>query len=214
MTRTHVLLMGHSFVRRLGKQRLDIGIDLERSFVEYCGQINNQPLNFIEELVKFLPNFRQEYLIPDVLVLMLGSNDLCSFPYESAMGLGLRLAAVGKWFLKNGVKRIVFTEVLPRLGDRAFRPCPQFLRHQDGRMKTIGEAEEEFTMRASEFNCIVWFFCKANGECSLLKWRGLHRRMRSQLIDGIHLSGQGMEKLRRSLKRALIVNLQRCGSDN
>ncbi len=169
MSRTHVLFIGHSFVRRLESSKIDIGIDLSRSYIEYCGFVDSKPLNFIEQLVQFLPNFRKMYLIPDVVVLMLGTNDLGSFPQESPMGLALRLAAVGKWFVKKGAKRVIFTEVIPRLGDSAFRPCPQFLQRVDGTTMTTTEAEEKFLARADEFNLIIAFYCKANGECTALR---------------------------------------------
>ncbi len=210
MAMTRICLVGHSFVRRIERQGLDFEIDLSRTTVEYCGYVFGRPLNLIEDLNAFIPQFLQHYALPDVVILFMGTNDLGAHPTYSTMGMALQLAAIGKWFLKKGVQRVIFTEVLPRYGFQAFRPCPQFLWQANLGVVTIQDAERLFARRARAFNAVLKLFCKANPQCVFLRWRGLHGRIQTQLVDGIHLTREGMKKLRKALKRTMIVNLQRC----
>ncbi len=205
-----VLLIGHSFVRRMERQGMDFGLDRTRSEVDFCGYVHGRPLNLIEQLIAFLPTFHVDYRIPDVVIFLLGSNDLASHPSYSPMGLALQLCAIGRWFRRRGVTRIIFTEVLPRFGFGAFRPCPQFLWQAHIGVVTIQDAERLFMRRAIAFNATLKAFCRVSEGCSFLKLQGLHVGVQSLLEDGLHLSVLGRRRLRASLRRAMIVDLHRC----
>ena len=213
LARTHsVLLIGHSFVWRMERKGEGFQLDRTRSEVDFCGYIQGRPLNLIQQLIDYLPQFHEGFELPDVIIFILGSTDLASKPDESPFGLALQLAAVAKWFLRRGTSRVVFTEVLPRFGAQAFRPCPQFLWQAHIDCYTVHQAEMLFQRRAAAFNATLRCFTRACNQCSFMKLRGLHDGIRNQLEDGLHLSIVGCRKLHAALRRAMIVELCRCES--
>ncbi len=66
------------------------------------------------------------YYTTDVLIIVFGHNDLVEEPWMSEKCMAEEMARLGKIALEHSVKRVCFSEVLPRFGDNAFDRHPQF----------------------------------------------------------------------------------------
>ncbi len=189
-----VLIIGHSYVRRMIRNGMDLQLDESRASIVYCGYIDNRPLNTLEQLWNNFDWVINNYEIPDVVVILLGSNDLCE--RLRPVDYSCQIVAIAQEFRSQGTKHVLFPEVLPRYGLNAFRPCPQFL----SRFAIVSakQAERIYMARVLLYNRYVRLACVVNG-FQFVKLRGLHHALRGQLEDGIHLSVQGRRKLRASL---------------
>ncbi len=76
--RKHVLILGHSYVRCMEQANINFNLAHD-TFVYFCGMIRNSPLNLIQDLVNNADWIFQTYPTPDIVVLVLGTNDLMYF---------------------------------------------------------------------------------------------------------------------------------------
>ncbi len=203
-----VLIIGHSFVRRMIQHNMDFSLDTTRASITLCGHIANRPLVTIEQLWNDFQWVLNNYGVPDVAVIFLGSNDLCN--RLRPVDYSCQIVAVAQEFKSMGTKQVLFPEVLPRYGLNAFNACPQFLTTFD--IVSEKDAEKIYYHRVLKFNRYVKLSCAVPG-FRFVRMRGLHRGLRAYLDDGIHLSAKGRKKMRASLRREIIVALLRCSGN-
>ncbi len=58
-------------------ERLNIGFNLQRAQVSFCGYIGSRPLNLIAEVAYSFHWMLHTYPLPNIVFIILGSNDLC-----------------------------------------------------------------------------------------------------------------------------------------
>ncbi len=76
----HVLLIGHSFLRRLDMPPEGFDLNYGLTGIEWCEYIRNTPLNTVDQLEMDLDVLHQNFVRPDLVIIVLGTNDLCSKP--------------------------------------------------------------------------------------------------------------------------------------
>ncbi len=205
----HVLLMGHSFVRRLqrdGVQENDLR--LYKSKVSWVGQypspLGYMPLNLISDVVK---NFHEIMLFQgdvDVVYLFLGTNDLVWFWEETPEEIADWLYALArKFFSHYSVKRVVFMECLLRFGNRSFGRARYALYDQN--ICSLYQIEGWFAARMHAFNNRLKYWARFDKRCAFEAMKGFKANTEDWLIDGLHLDWRGRDKLRALLRRSIIV---------
>ena len=80
----------------------------------------------------------------------MGHNDLAEEIWCSERSLAADLLLVGKRALEAGVKRVSFTELLPRFGEQGFDRSPEFLKRY--RCRNFYDADEVYQWRMWEFH--------------------------------------------------------------
>ncbi len=203
----HVLLIGHSFLRRLELPEDGFGMDASRTVISWCEYIRTTPINVMDQLEGDLDVIRTNFVRPDVVILVMGTNDICAKPLASPVDLAWKLIKFGKALLRLGVQRVVLTEVLPRYGPRAFRQCPQFFWFSG--VSTYRDASKVFDLRRKIFNRTLKNWAKRCPGFVFIKWRGLHHRV-YRYMDGLHLNRWGMKKMAKTLRRTMIRELAKC----
>ncbi len=200
-----VLIIGHSFVRRMITANMDFALDNTMASIQFCGHIAGVPLNTIEQLWNNFQWVLTNFQAPDVVMIFLGSNDLCN--RLQPVDYSCQIIAVAQEFKSQGTKQVLFPEVLPRFGLNAFNACPHFLSTFD--IVTEKQAERMYYVRAQRFNYHVKRACVLSG-FTFVKLKGLHVGLRAKLEDGIHLNAVGRRRMRTSLRSAIIVAVLQC----
>ncbi len=201
----HVLIIGHSFVRRMIRNGTMFGLDESRSVVHFCGFLGSRPLNLISQLARQIDWVISTYGLPDVVVFLLGSNDLLNDYSVPPTTLAWRLISIAAEFRRRGTTQVLFTEVLPRYGTPAFRQAPQFFWTPG--VSTVKDAERAFYARAYHFNLALNAYARFKSAYTFVRWKGLHLALKNHLEDGLHLTYSGRLRMAATLRRVLIVAL-------
>ena len=180
-TPVRVLVLGHSFVRRLREH-------LDRLATPPFGL---RPAGHLVRLVglgglQFPCLLRQLWAVCepgyDLVLLDFGTNDLaagCSAELRAD-----RVVAVAETMLAiYGVKRVVVLEVFPR-ADGRYR-CPP-----------------EFNSEARHFNILIRERLAFSNQIHFHQHKGMVTNWQQYLVDGVHLNGFGMSKYSASVRRA------------
>ncbi len=94
---------------------MDVGFDLKRTMVQYCGHIRNRAINRIIDVSRGVAWVIARYGQVDVIVLMVGSNDLVCCDRDPRE-LAIDLITVARLFLVYGIKRVTIMEVIRGMG--------------------------------------------------------------------------------------------------
>ena len=180
-------LFGHSFVKRLKQRRGSVyEIELQRSTVPIrCFGEGGLSLDRIwKKPGKYLNQLRTAQ--PDVLIIDLGTNDLCSerlSPKEVHASLCELITEFPRWNIEP--EAIVFLPVLPRTGSL-----------RKGQVSLA-----EFNDRADNFNRLLECSCFLEDKW----WVWQHRGLRSPryILDGVHLNQHGMAQYERTLRQVV-----------
>ncbi len=207
--REHVLLMGHSFIRRLQRDGEDFNdLNLRKSKISWVGHtpspLGYLPLNLVSDIIK---NFHEIMLFQgevDVVYLFIGTNDLVWFWEETPEEVADWVYALArKLFNLYGVKRVVFMECLMRFGNRSFGRAKYALRSAN--IRSLYQVEEWFAARMHAFNNRLKYWARSDSRCYFEAMKGFKRDTQDWLIDGLHLDWKGRDKLRALLRRSIIV---------
>ncbi len=171
------------------------------------GHLHGEPINLINQAVFHKQCLREEIGVPPVVVLMLGTNDLCQDVLRRPEEVARDLISLAMFFRNEGVARVMVVEVLPRFGRNAFRRLDPFTWIPG--LYTIPDLEREFQLRVARFNKQLREAVWVNQGLTYLNLTGLHKHIRRWLPDGLHLCPHGRNKLRKALRKAVIVDLLR-----
>ncbi len=189
---------------------MDFHLDNNSTEVAFCGYARHSPLNLIEQIPRNLYWIIQVFGCPDIVVLMMGSNDLVYEFSRSPTELADDLVNVCFMLYVCGVKKVLVPECLPRFEQRGFtRGGFRWLRPPF----SITTLDRRMMGRSRQFNARLQFALANHQPFSFVALKGLRRDPRHMLIDGIHLSMTGMRRLRHVLRRELIVALLKCVTD-
>lgn len=180
-----VVLFGHSFVKRFaGRCKAVVDIELERESI---------PITCLGEgglsLSRMASNHRRYYQLiakanPSILIIDLGTNDLCSRDIEPEALLDSLCAFVRdmkKYAIYPSV--IVFLPVLPRTGN----------------MRPNQVSVDQFNSKAEAFNKLLEGETLREDKWWLWTHRGLkHPRYN---VDGVHLTTQGMTQYGKTIRQ-------------
>lgn len=178
------VLFGHSFVKRLRHQRGYFDIELSRGTysIKCLGEGGLTIGRVLRDPQRYLNQLREAS--PKVLILDLGTNDLCSRE-NSPEAVHVSMCKLVKEFSSWGItpEVVVFLPVLPRTSG----------------MRSYQVSLEEFNERVQCFNELL--------ECSTFTedrwWLWRHRSLRnpSFILDGVHLNQLGMMHYEKTLSR-------------
>ncbi len=195
-------MLGHSFVRRMfydGFQKNQMELDFTR--VVWKGWNRNQPINLIKDVSCNIAEIMDDVGEIDVMFLFLGSNDLITFEFHTPETVADWLFNLAKKLLDQGVKRVCFTECLPRFGARGICRKGTYW----GVVNSIDQDEIYFADRVVKFNNRLKFWVEEECRMGFQPLFGFREDIRNLLYDGIHLDGSAREKLRVVLQRAVLV---------
>ncbi len=202
-----VLIVGNSHVRRMMHSTASMNLDSSRSSISYCGFIGPKALNLLEELWNSLEWVLETYGVPDVVVIIMGSNDLCHNNRLFPVDYSCQVLAIAQEFRAMGTSQVLIAEALPRYGVQAFSACPQFFLTPG--INSLADAERELLANVNKSNSWVKIGCKVPG-LNFITFKGLHQAFKLHLEDGLHLTALGRRKMRNSLRRDIVVALLRC----
>lgn len=182
----HVAIIGHSFVRRartflLNRSRKSLNLDL--SFGTHVVTFNGVGGSKIQDVANL---FQQvEGLDPHIVVIDLGTNDLCSS--TNPVRLALALYEQAKFILaQDSVRRVILLQVCPRV-------CANRAR------------ERLVSDNISAFNDALHSLCKDGGDSISYRFtKALASNLDNVSRDGCHLNTQGMLQYVKSLRRAIL----------
>ncbi len=201
-----VLILGHSYARRLERIDYDWHLDDDTS-VEYCGEIRGVKLNTLTDMFNHANDIFQEFGVPDLIFLFMGSNDLIEFePWHPSI-IATLLVGVCNLLYTYGVRRVVIPEVVARFG-----PCGLRVGWQqnwvDGRYGSM--MERYFLWRVNVFNGCVRRTLSAYQQYEPMKMVGFPRNASKWLYDGVHPNAEGFRALRNLLRWSMIKNVLKC----
>ena len=195
-----VLIIGHSYVRRLARTNFDIGFtDIGRTEVDLQGWVGQYPINLLQHVDGAVDWFLLNG-IPDLLILVLGSNDIVSEHWTTGEDLANKTVRLARRFLEKGVPRVAITEVLPRYGPRALSRLPWM---------STERAQEWFYHRMLGYNTKIKWHAKHTAGIAFLRLQGLHTFVSDYLEDGLHLSAEGRQLFVKALRKSCVVELKR-----
>ena len=203
-----VLVLGHSFIRRMERVSMDFKFQIAK--VRYCGYIGSTPLNLIDQALNNFHKMVYRFSLPHVVVIVLGTNDVCSLYKLPPWELADKLIKLATKFRNCGVQEVMLVECLPRFGRKSFRRSCPFAGNPA--VCAVSDMERVFAQRMEGFNNRLQEQCKATPGITLVRLKGLHLEVRAQLEDGLHLSATGREKLRKAIRKEVIVALLRCSN--
>ncbi len=211
-----IFILGHSFARRLervtGRSYLDYGVlanlGCTRDEVYFITSLHdrwghrleNIKFNLIQDVLDHWYDILCEYGRCDVLILLLGSNDVASRPTESNECIsGLLLLA--NTFRRYMARRIAFVEVIPRYSPGGFpvHHCPDF---QVDDIQSPEEVDQMFKEKATNWNTLLKKYIKGNPDFHWITMKGLRGEDRIDM-DGIHFTDASQQDFAKSLKRRI-----------
>lgn len=179
--RGRVLIVGHSFVRRLGDFLDWKEVEVRGHRVTFCGKGGATVATLRAKLDRMnVANFCMVYV-------EIGTNDLCS---KSGSIVASNVWALVAYLRTHGAAQVIFGEVLFR--SKEFRGGPSL---------------EEFRERVEEVNRKMKEWMGERED--VVFWR--HRRLHSLslLQDGVHFDHHGMQRYWRSVRGAIITNMHK-----
>ena len=153
----NVLVVGHSFIRRLETFGPPIILKNQDAIVNLCGHLRTTRLNLITDLIGHERWYVNTFGVPKVLVLCLGTNDICNYPFKSPEEIVDDLLRVLDHFLDMKVRRVLLVECLPRFGIPNLWDTP--FRWREG-ANTLADAEIQFQQCVNRFNNQIKYKCQ------------------------------------------------------
>ncbi len=203
----YLMTIGHSFLRRLLTINKEENFLLDRAkttvnCVTHAPGDRSAKFNLIKDVYRVTAEMVVKHGFPEVMCFMLGSNDIVERYNEPVTKILADLMMLGNKWIEIGTRRVVFVEVLPRLGRFAYG------RHQP-RSLPMDKQEEVFDERRKTFNKYLQSWIRAHDEMDYLELNGLHEDITQRLYDGLHLDRVGRHKLRKAMKKRLVFNLDK-----
>ncbi len=203
----NVLIVGHSFIRRLENEGPPIVLDSPDAVVNLCGYIGLKPLNLVEDILGKEVWCVNTFGLPTVVVLYLGTNDMCQYCTKTPEEVAEEVIKVVNNFRNLHVRRILLPECLPRYGGTALGATP-FMWRSD--ITSVEGAEVLFEECVRRFNKHLKYKTQFMHNVSYLRLRGLHDNMKERFVDGVHLNADDCGKFAKDLKRAVVTELWKC----
>ncbi len=112
-----IVIVGHSFVRRLMCTFYNLSFPENRTEVQMCGYVRRKPNALISDLEgEDLEWILSNYGMADLYILVIGTNNLASRMDFTCNDLADRVKEISLALL-----HVAIVEVLPRFGENAFR---------------------------------------------------------------------------------------------
>ncbi len=202
-----VVIAGHSFVRRLEYDGVTLG--LRTAEEEYHGYLGLERLNCIAQLLHEREEFMDQIDALQVLVLIMGTNDIIHHCDATPETIAEGLVEVAVACLNRGAQRIILVEAFPRFGPAVSTGhALEFVRATG--LVEVPDLEVEFAKRVERFNGRLEEAAGVTQGLTFLRVKGLHFCTEASLqTDGLHLNALGVQRLRAALRKAVVVDLQR-----
>ncbi len=217
-----VVILGHSFARRLyGKIgnpipsiRVPDNLGCTREKVYWClrrevegeekESVREENFNLIDECLGEWETIYKMFGRCDLLIIMLGSNDIASKPQSLPYHLS-QLVLFTDTMLGCMARRIAIVETLPRIGPNGFpeRHCPDFQALPG--IQTWKETTQLYKTKVKCWNTMVQAAFKGHPDIHWIDIKGLRGPNRI-CQDGIHYDDVSNVQFAKHMKRA-IVNL-------
>lgn len=209
-------IVGHSFVRRLedycrdpkNKKCLNLGLDAERSRVSFVHHDSNgHALSTISAVNNYLDTYRSSYDLPDIVYIIIGSNDLFNNRLNLAQtprDLALQVLEGVNTLKSEGVPRVIISAALPRTGDGKYGGAShipeEYLNAHD-----LWYWEEESLRDTASFNSVLESRIAAYQGVAFHHPKGFSEKWGWKLLDGVHLLGGDPERCFYKKIRAFLI---------
>ncbi|XP_069136651.1 uncharacterized protein [Argopecten irradians] len=188
MERISVLIMGHSFVRRLEGQMsgswYNLGFDESLMAIHCCGRGGGKVGHLLQsDMSRALARHR-----PAVVVLQIGGNDLDSPLCEDLSGrLARDIFSIASWMVSGfGVASVCVMQLMYR-------------------SKTRHAPVDNYNSAVDVVNANLRTLCADSSDCFFWRHKGLKTGIFSCLSqDGVHLSRKGSRKYILSVRGAVL----------
>ena len=190
-----VLILGHSFVRRLEEfsqsepEWLNLGFDVTKIDVSFIGIGGGTIRGGTKCIINKGHMTAIHNIQPHIVYLQIGGNDLCDFDCKS-LTLSQDIMSYAEFLLQGyGVQHVVVGQLLPRFSRR----CPA-----DYNYKVCQVNNELIKLCASASNVTFWHH------------RGFWNDAQSLIgNDGVHLNQRGLLKYSKSVRAGVGVTNKR-----
>lgn len=202
-----VVILGHSKVKRLSRHTAATGPG------QHFPNLNLKKTEFDIRLIGIGGANRQRMtqeiplvlaLSPDILLLEIGSNDLCDHNLDPSI-LARSLTEMADKLCQSGVKRVMIGQILHRKIPGAYWfPAP----HQFGNPRYAWALDiEAYNERVNKANSALKDAIKKRANAAIAFWEhfGFWNPTQDPLHnDGVHLNPHGMKLYANSLKWAIL----------
>ena len=181
------LVLGHSFVRRLkafsNKNRSSRNLNLEDTCRVFLSGIGGRT---VDKLIQF-DLAKLHVLQPNVVVLEIGSNDLCDISSDPETIGSTIITLIDSLRVEFSVDWVVVCQILPRKN----QPYP------------------EYNSARSSLNSWLKNTLSTTEHATFWRHRGLARPSLNIFdVDGIHLNRRGQQRLFRSYRGAILFAIK------
>ena len=185
-----VLIVGHSFVRRLANYALSIGEmnmrlnkgDCAVSFIGRGGMTVPKLRQKIDEIVS-----RRPY----VLFIEIGTNDVSG---RDPLRLADEVFELARSLVARGVRRVVISQM--------------FFRNLNIGRRDVRVAAD-FNERVVAYNSRMRELTRSTNNVELWRHRGMWAIWENIIVDGVHFSGEGNRRYFSSVRGALVAAMNR-----
>ena len=186
-----ILLVGHSFIRRLANyalstDSLNMGLSKGDCKITFVGRGGMTVPRLRGKAVQFLTSCR-----PDVIFLEIGTNDLST---ADPLRLAADVFELAQWLVSRGVRRVVISQIFFRVIANGRRDV---------------RVAADFNERVVAYNARMREHTLASADIEFWRHRGMWRNWENILIDGVHFTGEGNRRYFNSVRGALVGAVNR-----
>ncbi len=211
--RKSVAFLGHSWCRRFEGAILDGVIAVEKCIDSY----KHQPYFFFsaggghlymiheleENLVEVSQRIKSTCDMVEVLVVMLGANDVAEYPGEIKKWARVLIKCMYMLYFGGAAKKVVFLEVGPRFFPNGFSESNTEYLPVDG-VTTCDDGEALYAQNIKLFNDVIHQEFKPHPDCYVIYMAGMQNMRPYMRNDGKHLNDKGLRKCFGVMKREVV----------
>ena len=205
-----VLVIGHSFVRRLGTFVTVNNIhnlELENVQVTYIGRVLGRNILFIRDVEEWIQANWLAVHAYKAVILEIGSNDLLNANYKDHIKQSQEIYDLAVKFTQAGAGHVFLHETLFRQGSGAQpRRIPPGLATADDLQHPEATFHEAALDANRRLQCLVEL--GSNGQISFTRYRGLHKDWAHNMQDGVHVDDSRMPRYYKAVRSAAIRALK------
>ena len=201
-----VLVIGHSMVRRAKIAALRTKywkMDLDDVNISWVGHVNGRTIKGIRDVEEWFECFPGFVKMFDVIIMDIGTNDLQQEFYDFPENLATKIWEVAILGRLLGAKRVAISKVMFRDGVPAIPR--NFVSDMEQAVRNVKYYEKQFNSWAHACNVKLIDLVRRTGSGVVMHFHeGLVKEWRTKLVDGLHLTDDGLRKYLKNIKSSSI----------
>lgn len=186
-----ILIIGHSFVRRLQQFAItkgcaNLALDPDMCHVKFHGVSGLKLMGLVQNRV-----LTSRFTCPKIIFIEIGTNDLASG--VSPLALATNVTEYAKYLVAGqGAQIVVISQVVRR-----------------DALSCSYDMPKDFNERVIQYNNVVSKLVKDNPRIIFWRHRGLWAQWEAHLADGVHFNLKGQRKHYNSIRACLVMAMKR-----